>query len=94
MIIQGAAVFTCPRTKKQVTLHRECLNADGKGNRCVLFKHWMWTGAHPTLCCDYKQEPEKPTTEDQKEELEDNEPEGTGRDWRQPDFVEGSVQPE
>jgi hypothetical protein len=58
LIIKGKAVFTCPKTGKEVTLHKECTNADGKGNNCEFFKHWMWESSHPLLACGYGEKKE------------------------------------
>lgn len=87
MNLRGKAIFTCPKTGKDVTLHVECTNADGKGNNCVFFKHWGWSGSHPTLGCDYKQEP---TTEEKPKEetLEEEQEEEGERDWRDPTFID------
>lgn len=53
MIIKGKAVFKCPKTGKEVRLDEKCTNADGKGNNCEFFKHWMWQGTRPLLACSY-----------------------------------------
>jgi len=87
MILQGKAIFTCPKTGKEVILHIDCLNPDGKGNQCIFFRHWGgWHSAHPTIGCDYKQEQQ---TEEKKHEEEhiDQETEDE-RAWRDPQFIE------
>lgn len=59
MIIKGKAVFTCPKTGKEVTLSKDCIP-------CKFFKHWMWESAHPLLACGYGLEEQKKDVEEAK----------------------------
>ncbi len=54
MIIKGKAVFKCPRTGEEVRLDKECINLDGKGDRCPFLRHWSWEGSRPIISCSYK----------------------------------------
>ena len=93
MIIEGSAVFTCPRTKQEVKLHKDCLDTDGRGTRCVFLMCWGgWTGPRPNIACSYKQQDEKLEPENHGEEVEEREQEGTGHEWRQPDVVQDYVE--
>lgn len=53
MIIQGKAVFKCPKTGEEVRLDKECTNIGAKGENCPHYKHWMWRGSRPLLACTY-----------------------------------------
>lgn len=53
MIITGKAVFKCPKTGEEVSLHKECTNINGKGDNCPHYQHWTWQGSHPLLACNY-----------------------------------------
>ena len=69
--------------KEDVTLHKDCVS-------CLFFGHWMWTGAHPVLCCNYVEPHKEKEEKEEGEDLTQEEPEETetGKEWRQPDFVQ------
>jgi len=78
MIIKGKAIFTCPKTGKEVSLSKDCVE-------CECFQHWMWEDAHPLLACNpdtknmeqggenVKLEEEKDKEEEGEEEEEEEE---------------------
>ena len=51
-MIRGKAVFKCPKTGREVTLHKDCLNCDD-------FKHWGWYSGRPYISCKAAQEESK-----------------------------------
>lgn len=58
MINKGKAVFKCPKTGKDILLHEDCINADGKGNNCIFFNCYGMIGSRPYVACSYG-EPKK-----------------------------------
>lgn len=51
-MIVGKAVFKCPKTGEEVTLHKDCV-------KCENFKHWGWYGGRPYISCKAEHEGEE-----------------------------------
>jgi len=50
-IILGKVVLKCPETGKEVVLHEDCINKDGRGNNCPNFKHFGIQGSKVWIAC-------------------------------------------
>lgn len=68
MIIKGKAIFLCPKTGKEVSLSKDCVE-------CECFKYWMWENSHPLLACSYKKDVEQGGENVKLEEEKDKEEE-------------------
>jgi len=44
MTILGKVVLTCPKTKEEVSLDKDCV-------KCEKFEHWGMQGARPYIAC-------------------------------------------
>lgn len=44
MMVEGKAVFRCPRDGREVVLHGDCIN-------CERFRHWGFKGSKPYVSC-------------------------------------------
>lgn len=48
-ILTGKIVVTCPRTGKEVVLHKDCVT---HGKRCEHYGHWGIRGSKAFVTCD------------------------------------------
>lgn len=53
MVVQGKAVFLCPKTGKEVFLHETCIFNEETKLPCPYFHGYGYIGARPYITCDY-----------------------------------------
>ena len=51
VLLRAVIRIVCPKTGKEVELHKECQDADGKGTPCQYYKHFGLEGHKVYVAC-------------------------------------------